>query len=158
MSETKKYKLEIPEDIKSKDAWIKVWLDNLGATEIKDTLHYSEHPGDKHLRFSDIPKDWLKELPAEPVSAEAWLRSQYPDNYQGGMIKTGGYHDSCMRFAFKAGEQNNELRHRETKSKQAMFDKHVADHDLPEGNSDHTNAKCWFWMGWGDCKESHNID
>ncbi len=71
----------------------------------------SKQEGVCRVEFSDIPKSWLIPIEDEkPVTAEEWLASAN-DN------PCDPYDDYEMIKAFKAGEKNNELRHRETKAK-----------------------------------------
>lgn len=135
-SDAKKYRLNIPDMIRREDGkWAEYFKEQNGEE------FYSPNP--------DIPKDWLEPIDDEPVSAEEWFEI---DNEP---YKSNNHHDwkKMSIYSFKAGEANNEKRHRPT---------HTVTEAAENVNNKHIMGRAsWrfaFGVGWNACKKSHNLD
>jgi len=140
----KKYRVRIPDMIEKRHAWI---ANALGCedTVINELLAFDTLDGT--VSFYDIPKTWLEEIKDEPITAEEWLRSEYPERYEGGYIKTSDYHDSNMRHAFRSGEENERK-------------KHKPDYTLKDALEAYHNSRVLkdvFSNGWNSCLRAHNL-
>jgi hypothetical protein len=148
MSETKKYRLEIPEEVPADKALMTYILRARGIKEIEPgfRLKFECDGLNRTVVFENIPDSWLKELPAEPISAgESW-------ELQKGRIAGGTNGKGFYIMGFEDGEQNNELRHRGTKTKDDAWLEFC---DKNEWGSGDIRI---FSAGWKARGRSHNLD
>jgi hypothetical protein len=113
----KRYKWKRPESIKPQDAWVYEIIRKDTFTTTGEDWQGRNDEGS--ACFSDIPKDWLEEIKDEPVSAEDWVKSTdecSPCLGENVDCKDCSFTFKNMTEAFKAGEANNELRHRPQRS------------------------------------------
>ena len=109
----KRYRLKIPDMIKRKNAIIAA--DFEAADEVIEFGGPADNiPGYECVEarggiVAQVPKDWLEEIKDKPVSAEEWGIATYGNTAE---IQLRNFNTLEMVGAFKAGEANNELRHR----------------------------------------------
>ncbi|MCK4518424.1 hypothetical protein KAT92_06610, partial [Candidatus Babeliales bacterium] len=142
----KKYRLVIPDMIEREDinAAYNLNIHNGSIVEFDSGSVLK----DGELLYSGGPEEWLHEIEEEkPIQPEKWMKK-----YTRESSKTLVYDRTDMRNAFRAGEGNNKLRHRETVSCDAYF-------ALTRPTEKISSLKgILFVEGWDACKKSHNLD
>jgi hypothetical protein len=84
---------------------------------------------DSGARYT-VPKDWLEEIKDEPVSAEESLRTTTNEMAKENDVRFMSVGFSCgFLNGFKAGEANNELRHRPQQSFDEWWDESYSSKD-----------------------------
>ena len=121
-----KYRLKIPEMINKRDAIIAADFETVdeviefgGPTDNRPGYLCVEARGGI---IAPVPKDWLEEIKDDPVSAEGYIKNGIypPPNC------ISAFH-SDIKKAFKAGEENQKLRHRPQQSFDEWFDSDMAE-------------------------------
>ena len=140
----KKFKLDLPMMIQGVDAWIYEILKKQEIDTVREDWKGRNNEG--VASFSDIPEDWrAQEIKDEPVSAKEWGIEKYGNTRE---VENRNFTTLEMLEAFKDGEANNELRHRETQS----FEEWNRTQIDNSGYSDKMRRDTW-----NACKKSHNL-
>lgn len=120
----KKYKVEIPEMIKSHDAETLTWLTQyarwvhpgyglkkLIIDEDFDNIKYFEETGDSggYVYFEDIPKKWIKEI-KEPTTFEEKILDRFKGKFLDELIKENFSFDDLADIHYWTIE-NERLKH-----------------------------------------------
>ena len=106
-----RYRVKIPDMVRREDAKMICIFESLDGEELK--TYGSGNPA-----IDSIPSDWLEEIKDEPVSAEDYEAVQRIDGNRYNMTMA----EICIR-SFKAGEANNELRHRPKQTYREWWEK-----------------------------------
>ena len=149
----KRYKLVIPDNmgkVIDQDVF-RVWNNkdvNITRKIEDDVVQIVPRFSNDAMHRIFVLKEWLHEIEEEkPIQPEKWMKK-----YTRESSKTLVYDRTDMRNAFRAGEGNNKLRHRETVSCDAYF-------ALTRPTEKISSLKgILFVEGWDACKKSHNLD
>jgi len=119
-----KYKLKIPKEYREVLAPYFLDYDNMILVKTKNKDEYCVYPGSGvvHVTLINIPEVLvpvlLEEIKDEPVSALVWVDDKVTEH---------GVCDKCQRLnmnafdIFRAGEANNELRHKPKQTLEGVF-------------------------------------
>ena len=139
---TKKYRLKVPDMIKREDAEIASRLNCLDETDFTVI--------DTSLGFQDIPKDWLEEI-KKPMSPEKWVEDRFDIGYKCELR-------SEYIETFKAGEENNELKHIEQKTVVEWWENYGNGDPGPGCETYDGNwVRTAIFNCWRACKKSHSL-